>query len=394
MRKPPSLARTKWLRDPGLQKLLGLIAAGGGEARVAGGAVRNALMGLPVADVDVAVTLPPERVSEICRAAGLHVHPTGIEHGTVTVVAGGHPFEVTTLRHDVATDGRRATVSFHDDWQADAMRRDFTMNALYCDAGGKIYDFTNGYRDILRKRVIFVGKPATRISEDYLRILRFFRFHARFGRGAPDAAGLAACTRLRRGLDRLSGERLRQEMTKLLAAPGAVATLKVMAGAGILGRVLPFTAAWRVLARLPPDPVLRLAALAADSGRLKDRLRLSNAEDARIAAALAAVPPSPGLRPTERRRILYQLGAEAWRDAVHLAWARSSAPLSDRRWAALLRLADSWPLPVMPVSGRDLMAAGMKAGPELGMALRRLEDWWIATDFAASRDELLKRLRQ
>ena len=266
------------------------------------------------------------------------------------------------------------------------------MNALYCDAHGKIYDFTDGYRDILRNRISFVGSPAKRIAEDYLRILRFFRFHARFGKGAPGKAGLAACARNAKGLDGLSAERIRQEMFKLLAAPGAVATLKAMARSGILRHVIPYTEHWRVLARLPPDPVLRLAVLAAESDTLKERLRLSNHDAGRIAAVLANLPPAPELRAHEQRVVLYHLGPECWRDSVQLAWAKSRAPLNDARWKRLLRLPDRWSIPALPVSGRDLIAAGLKAGPELGATLRRLEDWWIASDFKAGRDALLKRI--
>jgi len=392
MRKPPSLARAPWLRAPGLAKVFAAIAAAGGEARVAGGAVRNALMGLPVSEIDLATTLPPEKVTAACQAHGLHVHPTGIAHGTVTVVADHRPYEVTTLRHDVETDGRRARVAFHDDWREDARRRDFTMNALYCDARGKIYDFTDGYGDILRKRIIFVGRPAARIAEDHLRILRFFRFHARFGRGAPDGDGLAACRRQAKNLGKLSAERIHQELLKLLAAPGAVATLRIMAREKILRRVIPHTEDWRVIARLPADPVLRLAVLAADPDGLRQRLRLSNREAQRIAALVAAPPPTPRLRPGERRAILYRLGAETWGDAVHLAWARSAAVGDEPAWRRLLTLPRRWPIPVFPVTGHDLMARGVAAGPELGLKLRQLEDWWIAMDFKPGKMELLNRL--
>ena len=390
----PSLARALWLREPGLQKIFAVIAAAGGEARVAGGAVRNALFKLPVADVDVAVTLPPERVMEICRAAGMGVHPTGIEHGTVTVVAQHRPYEMTTLRHDVETDGRRARVNFHDDWERDAGRRDFTMNALYCDARGKIHDFKGGYKDILRNRIIFVGTPAQRIAEDYLRILRFFRFHAQFGKGAPDAAGLAACKRQAKALTSLSAERIRQETMKLLAAPGAVSTLKIMARDGVLKYIIPYTEQWRVLGRLPPDPVLRLGVLAADPAALKEKLRLSNLEASRIETLLSAAPPTPGWKPREQRAALYRMGAEAWRDAIHVAWARSKVSPEDAKWRRLLRLPYRWPLPVMPVNGNDLIAAGLNAGPELGEMLRLLEDRWIQADFKPDRNELLAQIER
>ena len=345
-------------------------------------------------DYTLQPTLPPDTVMAACRTAGMAVHPTGIDHGTVTVVINHHPYEVTTLRHDVETFGRRAKVQYTDDWQADAFRRDFTMNALYCDARGKLYDFTNGYADILRKRIRFVGSPAQRIAEDYLRILRFFRFHARFGKGAPDKAGLAACIRHRKGIAGLSAERIRQEMMKLLAAPGALTTLKVMARSGILKAILPFHDDWRTLARLPPDPLLRLFALAAEPATLKSRLRLTNAEGDRIAALMFDMPPSPLLRLRERRIVLYQLGAEAWRDLVALAWARSKASLTDPAWLRLLKLADRWPVPKLPVTGRDLIDRGMAPGPELGQTLRRLEDWWMASDFKPDREVLLARIGQ
>jgi poly(A) polymerase len=393
MMRPPSLSRATWLKAPSLQRVFAVIAEAGGEARVAGGAVRNALLKEKVTEVDIATTLSPQRVMGVCKAAGLSVHPTGIDHGTVTVVSDHHPYEVTTLRHDVETDGRRAKVKFTDDWQADAMRRDFTMNAMYCDARGKIYDFTDGYRDISRKRIIFVGSPSKRIEEDYLRILRFFRFHARYGKGAPDKAGLAACVRHRRGLDGLSAERVRQEMFKLMVAPGAVPTLKLMAKHGILDHLLQYTEDWRVISRLPPDPVLRLSVLASDPRAMQGKWRLSNNDGKRIEAITAMMAPSPSLRPREQRIILYQMGSEAWRDLVHVAWARSKAPMDDVAWKRLLRLPDRWSVPSLPVSGRDLIDIGMKPGPDMGTALRRMEDWWVASDFKPDRMELLERLR-
>lgn len=392
MNELPSLGAEAWLTEPALQRLFAVLAAAGGEGRVAGGAVRNALLGEKVTEVDVATTLSPEQVTEACSAAGMGVHPTGIDHGTVTVVVDRHPFEVTTLRHDVETDGRRAKVKFTDDWQADAQRRDFTMNALFCDARGTIYDFVNGLPDIEGRRVIFVGDPAQRIAEDYLRILRFFRFHARYGHGAPDAAGLAACTRLNAGLDGLSAERIRQEMFKLMAAPGAVSTLRLMADKGVLLHLLPYAEEWRVLERLPSDPLLRLSVLARDPLAMPERWRLSNHEARRLEDIASLMPPTPALRPKEQRAVLYQQGAEAWRDLVHIAWARSDAPLDDAGWRDLLELPDRWPIPRLPVAGRDLLAAGMSPGPEIGVMLTRLEDWWVASDFQPTRDELLKRL--
>jgi poly(A) polymerase len=390
----PSLAEAPWLKDPALQTVMAAIAEMGGEARVAGGAVRNALLGEEVTEVDIATSLTPEQVTETCVAKGMSVHPTGISHGTVTVVAGHHPFEVTTLRHDVETDGRRATVKFTDDWEADAMRRDFTMNALYCDAMGCIYDFTNGYPDILARRVIFVGDPEQRITEDYLRILRFFRFHARYGDGAPDAVGLAACMRFSAGMDALSPERIRQEMFKLMAAKGAVPTLKLMAEQGILAHLLPYTEEWRVIGRLPPDPLLRLAVLALEPMTMKQRWRLSNHEGKRLEAMSSLVAPTPGLREAEQKIVLYQIGPEAWTDLVRIAWARSDTTMDDSRWQALLSLPQRWHIPVLPVSGADLLAAGMAPGPEIGATLKALEDWWVASGFTPGKQDLLKRLTQ
>ncbi len=387
----PSLAGEPWLRAASLQALFAVIAAAGGEARVAGGAVRNALMGLPVTEVDVATTLTPERVTEVCAAAGMGVHPTGIDHGTVTVVAEKQPYEVTTLRHDVETFGRHATVAFTSDWEADARRRDFTMNALYCDAAGRISDYTGGYDDILRRRIIFVGEAEQRIREDYLRILRFFRFHARFGAGDPDAGGLRACAALAGGIDRLSAERIRQEMLKLLEAPRAVETLNVMAAQGVLGHCLPYTEDWRVIGRLPPDGVLRLAVLARDPLAMKELWRLSNDEASRLENLIGAVPPSPALREREQRIVLYQMGPETWRDAVRLAWARSEAAVDDGAWSSLLSLPERWAMPRFPVSGRDLLDKGLNPGPQIGVTLKRLEDWWVASDFTATKDELLAR---
>ncbi len=392
MSELPSLAEAGWLRAPSLQHILAAIAEKGGEARVAGGAVRNALLGEEVTEVDLATTLSPEQVTEACTGKGMSVHPTGIEHGTVTVVADHHPYEVTTLRHDVETDGRRARVKFTDDWEADAMRRDFTMNALFCDAQGRVHDYTGGYRDILRRKVIFVGSPEQRIEEDYLRILRFFRFHARYGEGAPDKAGLSACVRLKAGLDGLSAERVRQEMFKLMAARGAVPTLKLMAEQGILAHLLPYTDDWRVLERLPPDPLLRLAVLAQEPLAMKERWRLSNHEGRRLAAIFSHEPPSPGLRALEQKIILYQIGPEAWNDLVRISWARSDAPMTDAAWRSLLELPARWEIPVLPVSGGDLLAAGMNPGPEIGVTLRRLEDWWVASGFTPGKQDLLKRL--
>ncbi len=391
-RKPlPSISDAAWLNAAELQSVMRVIAEAGGEARVAGGAIRNELMGEPVTEIDLATTLPPEAVMKACQAAGFGVHPIGIDHGTVTVVHKGHALEVTTLRKDVETDGRRAKVKFTDDWQADAMRRDFTMNAIYADGSGKIYDFTDGYKDILTRRVRFVGKPQQRIKEDCLRILRFFRFHARYGKGnLPDKAGLAACIKLKAGLRTLSAERIRQEMLKLLEARHAVPTLKVMARASILKGLLPHHDDWRVLDRLPRDGLLRLMVLSKDPRALKDHFRLSNDEAKRIAQWLDAPPLSPKLRDTERRHLLYQIGERAWRDRVATCQANARASLRDKRWLELLQLPNHWQAPRFPVTGKDLLSAGLAHGPAIGETLRHLEDYWIASDFKPTKEQLLE----
>jgi poly(A) polymerase len=388
IRKLPSLARATWLNEPRLQAVLAVLNTGG-ETRVAGGAVRNALMALPIADVDLATTLVPQDVMQLAKGAGFGVHPTGLAHGTVTVVNRAAAFEVTTLRRDVETDGRRAVVSFTADFAEDAARRDFTMNALYCSRKGEIYDYTNGYADILKNRVKFVGEAPARIREDYLRILRFFRFHAAYGKGAPDKAGLSACKRLRAGLEGISAERKRQELMKLLVAPGAVATLKVMEASGVLRQILPHRPEWRVLSRLPRDPVLRLFALAKTPLELKERLRLANDEAARLEALAAAPALSPALREKEQRALLYQLGPQGFHDAAVMGLAQARAALSDRKWLRLIRLPSRWQAPVLPLSGKDLLGQGHAPGPRLGELLQHAEDYWIAGDFTASRAELL-----
>jgi poly(A) polymerase len=393
MRQPdlPSLAGEAWLREPRLQEVLRVLNIDG-ETRVAGGAVRNALLGVAVADVDLATTLTPQLVMVAAKIAGFGVHPTGIEHGTVTVTYQSAAFEVTTLRKDVETDGRHAVVSFTDNWVEDAMRRDFTFNAMYCDGFGKIYDYTEGYADVLKRRVRFVGSPAQRIREDYLRILRFFRFHAHYGKGKPDEAGFKACVRLKSGLKTLSVERVRQELLKLLVGAHAVKVLKLMTEAGILKIILPHTEEWRVLCRLPVDAAMRLFVLAKWPLALKEQLRLSNAEVTRLQNLAETPELSPALTDVERRRMLYHLGTAVWCDAVCLSWARSRAKMDDGAWQELLDLPAQWTAPVFPVKGSDLLAAGLTAGPQMGQVLAKLEDWWVASDFAPTKDELLARV--
>jgi poly(A) polymerase len=390
-RELPSLASEAWLNEPRLQNVLRVLNVDG-ETRVAGGAVRNALLNVPVADADLATTLLPDEVKRISKAAGFGVHPTGIDHGTVTVVCSGAAFEVTTLRKDIETDGRHAVVSFTHDWAEDAARRDFTINAMYCDAGGKIFDFTDGYADILKRKVRFVGVPSQRIREDYLRILRFFRFHAHYGKGKPDVDGFKACERLKAGLKSLSVERVRQELLKLMVGAHAVKVLKLMAEAGILKIILQYKDEWRVLCRLPMDAVLRLFVLAKDPLTLKARLRLSNVDAERLQRLTLAPEVSPSLSQPERRRLLYHIGVERWRDTVHLNWAKSRAKSDDLNWSELLNLSETWTPVELPVKGADILVAGFAPGPKVGQVLAALEDWWVASDFQPSKNDLLARI--
>ncbi|MEA2907371.1 MAG: poly(A) polymerase [Alphaproteobacteria bacterium] len=402
MTPAPSRLEAAWLHEGALARLLALLDRDGEEARVVGGAVRNALLGQPPGDIDIATTALPQEVVRRVQAEGFKAVPTGIEHGTVTVVAEGRPFEVTTLREDVETDGRHARVVFGRDWTRDAERRDFTMNALYAGRDGTIHDPVGGLADVAARRVRFIGAAERRIREDYLRILRFFRFHAAYGEGPPDAAGLHACIMERVGLDTLSRERVRTEMLKLVLAPHAVPALAVMAETGLLGMVLggvPLLASFSNMTKLEavlalaPDPVRRLGALAVavaeDAQRLRERLRLANAEYERLAAMAHGwwhVFPSAGEQAA--RVLLYRLGRERFTDRVLIAWTRASESAADQRWHALATLPARWTAPAFPLRAADFIARGVAKGPALGAALRAAEAAWIAEGFPLSADAL------
>jgi poly(A) polymerase len=384
-----------WLQEGPVALLLALLDRDGEEARVVGGAVRNTLLAEPVGDIDIATTATPDQVIARVEAAGFKAVPTGIEHGTVTVVAAGRPHEVTTLREDVETDGRRAKVAFGRDWRRDAERRDFTMNALSVTRDGTIHDYVGGLIDLALRRVRFIGEPATRIAEDYLRILRFFRFHAAYGHGAPDPAGLAACMAARHHLDRLSRERVWMEMLKLLVAAHAVPVLAVMSEAGLLLSVLagvPLLASFANMTKieaaleLAPDPIRRLGALALfiveDADRLRERLRLANAEHERLhAMADGWWRISAEKAEQDGHAALYRLGRETFTDRVLLAWTRSPAGIASTTWHELARLPERWAPPAFPLKAADLVQRGVAKGPALGVALRAAEEVWIAADF-------------
>lgn len=378
-----------WMTAPETVRLMAVLK----DARFVGGVVRNALLKQPVSDIDIATPLKPAKVIALLEAAGLKAVPTGIEHGTVTAVVEGKPFEVTTLRRDVATDGRHAVVAFTTDWALDAQRRDFTMNALYADAEGVLYDTVGGVEDALAGRLRFVGDPQARIREDYLRILRFFRFHAWYGKEPPDAAALAACAAEKAGLAELSGERIAKEMLKLLEARDPVPVLQAMAEAGLLADLVAGASDRAVLSRLvaidtamdfAPDGVLRLATIlpkdrtVLTAQLVAARWKLSNAQKERlVAAAGASRAITPFADPKLARRLLYRQGAEAFHDALCLALA--AEPRDD--WRAIVEALRGLTAPTLPISGKDVLARGISMGPLIGFVLREVEAWWVEADF-------------
>jgi poly(A) polymerase len=402
----PSLADAEWLRRPATRAVLDALRAGGAEARAVGGAVRNALMGVPVKDVDIATTAPPDEVVRLAERARLHSVPTGIEHGTVTVIVGKVPFEVTTLRRDIETFGRHARVTFTTDWREDAMRRDFTMNALYCDPTGTVHDPLGGYGDLEAKRVRFIGDARERIREDYLRILRFFRFLAQYGdANAPDAEGLAAVRAEKAGLKRLSGERIRAELFLLLTAPGAVPALRLMRDAGIIAPLIGVDGNVEAVERLaaieghlsrPPDPVLRLAALSAGTEEnLRERLKLSGVEAEALAAALRCAPAlDPRRDERAAKEHIYRNGAAAFTGAALVDWARSNADIDDAARAERATLAERWSAPKLPVRGADVIALGVPAGPGVGRVMEAFETWWIAADYPTAPTRISEQLAE
>jgi poly(A) polymerase len=396
------LENSAWLTAGALPQVLAVLDHAGEEARVVGGAVRNAMFGQTPAEIDIATTATPDCVIERARAAGFKAVPTGIDHGTVTVIVDGTPFEVTTLRSDVETYGRKAKVAFGRDWQADAERRDFTMNALSVDRNGEIFDYVGGLADIDARHVRFIGDPAERIAEDFLRILRFFRFHATYGFGPPDPDGLAACIAARDGLSHLSRERIRMELLKLLRAAHATPTLAVMTEAGLLETVLggvPLLASFENTCKVEAatghegDPVRRLAALGVsvveDADRLWQRLRLTNSEHARltsIAEGWQQISPAQGEAAARER--LYRIGPDRFVDRVLVAWSRSPAGAADPEWNSFAMLPARWTAPTFPLKSKEFTKRGIEKGPRLGAALAAAEEAWIAAGFPADRTML------
>jgi poly(A) polymerase len=377
-----SLPDAAWRGDPALRAVLAALGDDPATTRAVGGAVRDTLAGLPVSDVDLATRLRPDDVIARLGAAGLKAVPTGIAHGTITAVAGGRPFEVTTLRRDVATDGRRATVAFSDDWAEDAARRDFTINALYADPlSGEMFDPVGGIADLAARRVLFIGDAAARIDEDHLRIMRWFRFLARFGSGAPDAATLAVVAGRAAKLRGLSRERIADELLRILALPDPAATLSLMEQAGVLAQIAPealpggVTRLAALVARenasaLPGDPVLRLIALLPEEAGMADsvaaRLKLANRTRKRLLVARGGAPDP------EARAQAYRIGAQGARDRLLLGVGDPAAGLA--------ALAD-WTPPRLPIGGGDLVALGLNAGPEVARLLAEVTNRWLDEGF-------------
>jgi poly(A) polymerase len=391
-----------WLKSGPAARVLALLNGDGEEARVVGGAVRNALLDLPIGDVDIATTALPEEVTRRAKAAGIKSVPTGIEHGTVTLVADGLAFEVTTLREDTETFGRKAKVAFGRDWLRDAERRDFTINGLSVDAEGRVHDYVGGLEDIASRCVRFIGKPEQRIAEDYLRILRFFRIHAAYGAGEVDRAGYLACIGGRDGVANLSAERIRVEILKLMVAPGAVVAANAMVYGGlslpIFGGVAytgPFAALISIehALGLSPDPIRRLGALAVavteDARRVASHLRLTNAEAKVLDSMGHRWWRLAGMSEARARRRLYRLGEERYRDRLTLAWARSGDGSDAASWHELATLPARWSAPKFPLKAADFIARGIAQGPDLGRVLALAEDAWLAAEFPLDQPSLV-----
>ena len=382
-----------WMSEGPAAAVMRALTAEGDAARFVGGCVRDALVGRPIRDIDIATPLSPQRVTELLHKAGLKAVPTGIDHGTVTAVADKTGVEVTTLRRDVETDGRHAKVEFTDDWQADAARRDLTMNALSADATGKVHDYFGGLDDLAAGRVRFVGDPKQRIVEDYLRLLRFFRFHADYARGGFDAPAVAAAKELAPNLKSLSGERLRQETLRLLTARRGPEVWGEMLNLGIVHHYLPWATSldrMRAAAQLEeaygltPDPILRLSALTMTGcGReVAEQLKLSRAEGDRLIALDAPRDPFDASSPEAVRRQIYAWGNDGARDRLLLDWPDR---LDQAAGSAALAIVKSWPRPRFPIKGADIVKLGVAEGPRIGEILERVESWWIERDFSPDR---------
>lgn len=392
------IAPAPWMADAESATVMAALNAGAAipQALFVGGCVRNELMGLPVGDIDIATRLTPPQVTERLEKAGIKPIPTGIDHGTVTGVTKNRSFEITTLRRDVETDGRHAVIAYTGDWAEDAARRDFTINTLLADGQGNIYDPTGkGLADLAARRVVFVGEPSQRIAEDYLRILRFFRFYACYGSGEPDSATLVACAAMAGKISTLSRERITQEFLKILATPNAAAILDLMFGAAILADLPGDGYDPAISARLIalqerhglPHTITRLAALAPGQAALQKYLALSNAQKKTLEQVGVVAAAITRVSAGDIRKLIYLHGQDIAGQAILLHLARSSAE-------ADISLIKAWQPPQLPLKGDDLIAAGISPGPALGEALRQVESWWIDRDFTPDRTACLQRLKE
>lgn len=407
-----SVKNQAWFQNRGLQQLFPILNIDGEEVRVAGGAVRNALMNLDIGDIDLATTWLPEDVKRLTEDAGFKVIPTGIDHGTLTLVKDGDVFEITSLREDIATDGRHAKVLFGKDWQKDAERRDLTINGMYVDFQGDVIDLVNGVADIQGKVIRFIGDAPTRIAEDHLRVLRFFRFFAFYGTGRPDAEGLKACAKACDQLSSLSAERVWKEMRRLFEANDPSRALLWMRTTGVLTAIFPETEKWGIdlvgpfvetheALKWERDPMLLLEAIIPPDGdrvtELAKRLKMSRVEADRLLNWTKTPKVAHDLAETAFDRVLYRGSVQGYKDVLRLSLvtARSKAEASDDAmleaagYSKLLKRLDAWEKPNFPISGKDLMEKGYEAGTQLGDKLRELEDKWVESNFLIERDALL-----
>lgn len=402
-----------WMGAPDTVALFNTMTAGGASIRFVGGCVRDAVLGRDVSDIDLATDAEPARVIELLGSKKIRAVPTGVDHGTITAIPDQRPFEITTLRQDVETDGRRAEVKFTKDWSIDAARRDFTMNALSADPDGTVYDYVDGLPDLRAGRVRFIGAAEERIAEDYLRILRFFRFQANYASTEPDAAALQACRDASSQVEKLSGERVWQELSKIFVVREPLQVFTLMEDAGILRLLFPVgrstqrlqaLAALEGMVKLTPEPVRRLTALIQpdrqEASQIATRLRLSRAETSRLDNLSASRGESrAGMPELALRRSLYTLGVDFFQDLILLDWADqiardpSVAAGNIQGWKDTWDAAHGWVPPEFPVTGEDIMAAGVEEGPDVGDILEDIEDWWVEQAFRPDRDGCLERLR-
>ncbi len=383
------MSRPPILDDRGLQAILTAIQ----DARLVGGAVRDTLAGLPVHDIDLATPSSPDAVIAALRKAGLKAVPTGLAHGTVTAVANHRGYEITTLRRDIATDGRHATIAFTDNWREDAARRDFTINAMSMDANGQIFDYFDGAEDLRAGHLRFVGDPTARIAEDYLRILRYFRFWSRYGRETPNQATQAALRAGIPGLAQLSVERVWHEFSRLLVAPNPMPTINLMNDLSVLSTIIaegvsPARLQTLIAAHAPPDAMLRFAALLTGCAHaLATRLRLSTTERDRLIALRGGPTPRPDDDDDTLRRLLADIPLET---LIGRTWL-NGAPTAD--WAALRARLQAIPVPIFPLEGRDALALGLAPGPAIGNLLREVRTWWLANGCRADGNACRAQLR-